>query len=80
MRNNDDSDRIVYEGLVVESCKGLFRIKVTEVYEVLCTLSGKVRQNSVRILDGDKVRIEVSKYEPTKGRIVYRMSAGKQYS
>jgi len=69
-----ERDRILYDGVVVESSKGLFKIKVSETYEVLCTLSGKIRFNSVRILDGDKVRIEVSPLEPTKGRILIRLS------
>lgn len=68
-----DKDRIEFEGEVIESNKGKFKVKVNENYIVLCTLSGKIRVNSVRILLGDRVRIEVSEYDPSQGRIVYRI-------
>jgi translation initiation factor IF-1 len=68
-----DRDRLEFEGVVIDSNKGKFKVQVSENYSVLCTLSGKIRTNSVRILLGDKVRIEVSEYDPTQGRIVYRI-------
>ena len=68
-----DRDRLEFEGTVVDSNKGQFKVQVTDTYTVLCTLSGKIRTNSVRILLGDKVKIEVSEYDPTRGRIVYRI-------
>jgi translation initiation factor IF-1 len=68
-----DRDRLEFEGIVIDSNKGKFKVQVTETYTVLCTLSGKIRTNSVRILLGDKVRIEVSEYDTTQGRIVYRI-------
>ncbi len=68
-----DRDRLEFEGTVIDSNKGQFKVQVTDTYTVLCTLSGKIRTNSVRILLGDRVKIEVSEYEPTKGRIVYRI-------
>lgn len=67
-----DRERMEFEGTVIDSSNSKFRVKVTENYIVLCTLSGKIRQNSVRILPGDKVKIEVSQYDPSQGRIVYR--------
>ena len=68
-------DRVEFEGEVVESNKGKFRVQVSDndSYIVLCTLSGKIRQNSVKILVGDRVKIEVSEYDTTQGRIVYRI-------
>lgn len=66
-------DRLEFEGDVVDSNKGKFKVKVSETYTVLCTLSGKIRQNSVKILLGDKVKIEVSEYDTTQGRITYRI-------
>lgn len=66
-------DRLEFEGTVIDANKGQFKVQVTENYTVLCTLSGKIRTNSVRILLGDKVKIEVSEYDPSKGRIVYRI-------
>jgi translation initiation factor IF-1 len=68
-----DRDRLEIEGVVVDSNKGKFTVKVSDTYSVLCTLSGKIRTNSVRILLGDKVRIEVSEYDTSMGRIVYRI-------
>jgi translation initiation factor IF-1 len=67
-----DRDRLEFEGEVIDANKGKFKVKVNENLTVLCTLSGKIRMNSVKILIGDKVRIEVSEYDTTQGRIVYR--------
>ena len=68
-----DRDRLEFEGTVIDSNKGKFRVKINENYIILCTLSGKIRTNSVRILLGDTVKCEVSEYDPTMGRIVYRI-------
>lgn len=68
-----DRDRLEFEGDVIDSNKGKFKVKVNDVMTVLCTLSGKIRQNSVKILVGDRVKIEVSEYDTTQGRIVYRI-------
>lgn len=65
-------DRLEFEGEVVDANKGKFKVKVSEVLTVLCTLSGKIRMNSVKILIGDKVTVEVSEYDTSQGRIVYR--------
>jgi translation initiation factor IF-1 len=68
-------DRLEFEGEVVDANKGKFKVKVTDNYTVLCSLSGKIRQNSVKILMGDKVKIEVSEYDTTQGRITYRIKS-----
>lgn len=68
-----DRDRLEFEGVVIDSNKGKFKVQVSDSYVVLCTLSGKIRTNSVKILLGDTVRCEVSEYDPTMGRIVYRI-------
>jgi translation initiation factor IF-1 len=67
-----DRDRIELEGEVIEANKSKFKVKVNDKLTVLCTLSGKIRMNSVKILIGDKVKIEVSEYDMTQGRITYR--------
>ena len=67
-----DRDRLEFEGEVVDANKGKFKVKVNDNLTVTCTLSGKIRMNSVKILLGDKVRIEVSEYDTSQGRIVYR--------
>lgn len=61
-------------GIVKESRgNGNFLVWVDELkIDVSCTLSGKIRKNSIRILDGDKVSVDVSTYQTSKGRITYR--------
>lgn len=66
-------DKVEFEGDVIDSNKGKFKVKVNETYVVMCTLSGKIRQHSVKILLGDRVKIEVSEYDTSMGRITYRM-------
>jgi translation initiation factor IF-1 len=66
-------DRVEFEGDVIDSNKGKFKVKVNDSYVVLCTLSGKIRQNFVKILVGDRVTVEVSEYDTSQGRIIYRV-------
>lgn len=66
-------NKLEFEGVVEEFSKDKFNVRINENYVVLATLSGKIRQNAVRILAGDTVKIEVSPYDPSKGRIVYRV-------
>jgi translation initiation factor IF-1 len=68
-----DRDKVEFEGEVVDSCKGKFIVKVNETLTVTCVLSGKIRMNSVKILVGDRVKVEVSEYDVSHGRIVYRI-------
>lgn len=68
-------DRLEFEGEVVDANKGKFKVRISDNYTVLCTLSGKIRQNSVKILMGDRVKVEVSEYDTTQGRITYRIKA-----
>lgn len=69
---NKERDRLELEGEVVDASRGKFKVKVSDQMFVLCTLSGKIRTNSVRILIGDRVTVEVSEYDTSQGRIVYR--------
>lgn len=64
--------RLEMDGVVIDANKGKFRVKVNDALIVLCTLSGKIRQNSVKILIGDVVTIEISEYDTSMGRIIYR--------
>lgn len=75
MAKQEKRDRIEFEGTVVDSNKGKFKVEVDEAMTVLCTLSGKIRQNSVRILVGDRVKIEVGEYDTSQGRITYRIKS-----
>lgn len=65
-------DRLEFEGEVIDANKGSFKVKINDTVSVLCSLSGKIRVNSVKILVGDKVTIEVSEYDMSRGRIIYR--------
>jgi len=61
------------EGIVAEALPNtLFRVKLADGRVVLCHLSGKMRINYIRILPGDKVKVEMTPYDLTKGRITYR--------
>lgn len=70
-------DRIIVEGEVIENLPNtLFRVKLNQnrvEKVILCYLSGKMRKNYIKILPGDKVKIEVTKYDLERGRIVYRL-------
>lgn len=68
-----ERDRVEMDGLVTDSCKGKFTVKINDSYTVLATLSGKIRQNEIKILVGDKVKVEVSIYDTSQGRIVSRL-------
>lgn len=68
-------DKILAKGDVVETLpNATFRVKLEGGVIVLGHLSGKMRLNYIRVLPGDRVEIELSPYEPTKGRIVKRLN------
>jgi translation initiation factor IF-1 len=50
----------------------MFRVQIDNGHEVLATISGKMRKNYIRILPGDKVKVEISPYDLSRGRITYR--------
>jgi translation initiation factor IF-1 len=61
------------EGTVVEPLpNAMFRVKLENGHQVLAHISGKMRMHFIRILPGDKVTIELSPYDLTRGRIIYR--------
>ena len=67
-------DVITVEGEVIENLPNtLFKVKLLNSEKViLCYLSGKMRKNYIKILPGDKVKLELTHYDLTRGRIVYR--------
>lgn len=66
-------EKITVEGTVVEALPGTqFRVQLDNGHEVLAYLSGKMRRYYIRILLGDRVKLEMSPYDLTRGRIVYR--------
>ena len=68
---------LVVEGEVVENLPNtLFRVKLDDSEKIiLCYLSGKMRKNYIKILPGDKVKVEMTPYDLDRGRIVYRKSS-----
>lgn len=62
------------EGTVSESLPNtLFRVKLPDGSVILCSLSGKMRMHFVKILPGDRVKVEMTQYDKTRGRITYRL-------
>ncbi|MBP8933004.1 MAG: translation initiation factor IF-1 [Candidatus Atribacteria bacterium] len=60
-------------GTVVEPLpNAMFRVELESGKVILAHISGKMRMHYIRILPGDKVTVQISKYDPTKGRIIYR--------
>ena len=69
------TDLLELTGTVLEVLPAnTFRVKVDNVeHQILCYLGGKLKQNKIRIILGDAVKLEVSSYDLSKGRIVYRL-------
>jgi translation initiation factor IF-1 len=66
-------DAIKVDGVISEILPNTtFKVKLENGHEVLAHVSGKIRMNYIRILQGDKVTVELSPYDLTKGRITYR--------
>jgi translation initiation factor IF-1 len=66
-------DQIEMEGTIVETLPNtMFRVELDNGHVVTAHISGKMRKNYIRILTGDKVTIEMTPYDLTKGRIIYR--------
>jgi translation initiation factor IF-1 len=66
-------DVIEVEGTVIEPLpNAMFRVELANGHKVLAHVSGKIRMNFIRILPGDRVTVELSPYDLTRGRIVYR--------
>ena len=68
-----DEDKIKVEGTVIEALPGTqFRVELDNGHEVLAYLSGKMRKYYIRILLGDRVAVEMSPYDLSRGRITFR--------
>lgn len=66
-------DKIELEGKVIESLPNtMFKVKLENDHVILAHISGKIRKNYIKILPGDKVKVEMSTYDLTKGRITFR--------
>jgi len=67
-------DAVEVEGTVLESLpNAMFRVEVQKGHVVLAHLAGKLRMHYIRILPGDKVKLELSPYDLTRGRITFRL-------
>lgn len=63
----------IQEGVVTESLPdATFKVRLSDGHEILAHLSGRMRMHFIRVLIGDKVKVELSPYDKTKGRITYR--------
>lgn len=67
-------EKFYQEGVVLENLPStLFKVKLDDGREILAHLSGKMRLYYIKVLPGDRVRVEMSQYDETKGRIVHRL-------
>ncbi len=70
----NSKDFLEMEGEVLELMPAAsFKVLLENGHEILAHLSGKMRMNKIRLLPGDKVKVEISPYDLTKGRITYRL-------
>ncbi|PIV51675.1 translation initiation factor IF-1 [Candidatus Falkowbacteria bacterium CG_4_9_14_3_um_filter_36_9] len=70
----NSKDFIETEGEVLELMPAAsFKVLLENGHEILAHLSGKMRMNKIRLLPGDRVKLEISPYDLTKGRIIYRL-------
>lgn len=66
---------LISEGTVIEALSNaMFKVELDNGVEIICHLSGKLRMNYIKILPGDRVKIEMSPYDLTKGRIAVRLA------
>lgn len=66
-------DLIKQDGTILEALSNaMFRVKLENDHEIVATISGKMRMNYIRILPGDRVAVEMSPYDLSRGRITYR--------
>ena len=68
-------EMLEFKGLVTELLpNAMFRVKLENNHEVLAHTAGKMRKNRIRVLAGDEVMVEVTPYDLTKGRIIFRLN------
>ena len=72
-REMPKEDVLEYEGVVLEILpNAMFKVKLDNEHEILAHTAGRMRKHRIRILAGDKVTVEMSTYDLTKGRIIFR--------
>ena len=66
-------DAIVVNGVVTQALpNAMFRVDIENGYNILCVISGKMRHNYIKVLEGDKVKVEMTPYDLSRGRIISR--------
>ena len=66
-------DSIVVNGVVTQALpNAMLRVDIENGYNILCVISGKMRQNYIKVLEGDNVKVEMTPYDLSKGRIISR--------
>lgn len=71
---SQDKELVKLEGIVMESLPSTtFKVKLDNGHEILAHISGRMRVNYIRLIPGDRVLVEISPYDLTKGRIIQRM-------
>jgi translation initiation factor IF-1 len=71
----EQEEKVEFEGEVTEALRGrMFRIRLDNGHEALGYLGGRMKRYRIRVMLGDRVRVELSPYDLTRGRIVYRLS------
>lgn len=60
------------EGVITEALRGRFRVRLENGHEIIAHLGGKLRKHYIKIVPGDKVKVEITPYDLTRGRITYR--------
>ncbi len=68
----EKEDTLELEGVIIEALRGKFRVQTENGPIVLAHIAGKLRKNFIKIVPGDLVKVEVSAYDLTRGRITYR--------
>jgi translation initiation factor IF-1 len=72
-------DEIIIVGTVLEALpNAMFKIELDQQHQILAVLAGRVRMANIRIVAGDKVRVALSPYDLTRGRIVWRVKEGEK--
>ena len=75
---SDSEDKVKFRGVVTSAAgNGRFVVQTDKGHAVKCVLSGKMRINNVMVVEGDSVDVEVSVYDLSNGRIVYRLKKGQ---
>lgn len=71
-------DVINVEGVVTQALpNAMFRVDLDNGHNILCVISGKMRHNFIKVIEGDKVKLEISPYDLTRGRIISRLRFGE---